>query len=305
MAKNIFLVGTARSGSTWTLGVLGQAPGITATEEPDYIVDEARGPGSRGFRSYPVLWPGDRDRNFEALWDVAFAGATPRTAGRIRAGKAFYNLPRALRDPLLPVVARMMSRRPRRTVVKSIRAGFAAEWIAARYQPQVVVLQRDPLNVVPSWIEQAIRHFDIWQRQDIRARYLDRLGIQPPAPSSTHHERAAWCVGLVTTALGEAVKRHPEWILVTHEETCLDPPARFRELFERLDLTWSDSIERYVRDSNQPGEGKATNRVASELPGRWRERLSDDQVVAIQRVLDAFPTRGWVREPAARSEQPA
>ena len=190
-----------------------------------------------------------------------------------------------------------MRSRPRRTVVKSILSCFAAEWIVSRYQPRVVVTQRNPLDVVASWVAVDVPPYDLWARRDIQDRYLEPLGLPQPAANAGAHELAAWCVGLQTTVLRSALERNPDWLVVTHEDLCADPTRRFQELYSAMGLAWTDSADRFLAESNQPGEGRTnTNRVAQDVPGRWRERIDKSQARAIQRVLEQFPSGGWVCE---------
>ena len=54
--------------------------------------------------------------------------------------------------------------------------------------------------------------------------------------------------------------------------------------------TWQDEAERFVRDSDQPGSGYSTRRVAADLPDQWRTRLDAAQVERIERVVQRFPS---------------
>jgi hypothetical protein len=41
--------------------------------------------------------------------------------------------------------------------------------------------------------------------------------------------------------------RHPDWLVVVHEELCRAPVATFHRLFDQLDLPWSARVERAIR----------------------------------------------------------
>jgi hypothetical protein len=166
----------------------------------------------------------------------------------------------------------------------------------------VVVIQRNPLNTISSWIELGVHGFDLFDRPEIRERYLEPLGITPPAADAGVTERTAAWVGLLTTVLAGHVERHPEWLVVTHEELCVDPLVRIREVCDQVGLTWSEGIERFLTESNRPGEGFSHIRVTREQPNRWRKRLSDEQVEEIESVLAQYPSRGWIRAPERQPE---
>ena len=291
----------ARSGTNWLATAMGRAPGAREVKEPDNIdADPSRsGRVSRlGFGAYPLV---DRDEaapQFRALWDLAFSARVPNRRGLRRdAARAVLRLPAALRDPLLRRSAQAMAALPGRTphvVVKSIYAHFYIDWLLKHYDPRVIVIQRHPLNVVSSWAELGVHGFDLLERPLIRQRYLEPLGIPVPDTNASVLQRTAAWVGLLTTVLGEQVGRHPEWLVVTHEDLCADPQVRIREVCERVELPWSDDVQRFLAVSNRPGDGFSHVRITSEQPTRWRGRLTDAQVVEVETVLERFPSRGWI-----------
>jgi hypothetical protein len=105
--------------------------------------------------------------------------------------------------------------------------------------------------------------------------------------------------------LGQHVDQHPEWLLVTHEDLCVDPALRIREVCDRAGLPWSDDVRRFLEESNRPGTGFSNVRVTREQPTRWRGRLDDQQVAEINEILGCFPTRGWIRPPIGAADRSA
>jgi hypothetical protein len=221
-------------------------------------------------------------------------------------GRLVLRLPRDVRDPLLRHSAQVVAALPGRAshvVVKSIYAIFAADWIAANYQPRVIAIQRHPLNVISSWAEFGVHGFDLLARPHIVDRYLHRLGVAVPGPHATNLQRIATWVGVLTTALNEQLERHPDWLLVTHEDLCADPQTSIRDVCERAGLTWTEAATRYLRESNRLGDGFSSLRISRDQPDRWRRRLSDPQVGEIEEVLAQFPARGWARQPPHRDDR--
>jgi hypothetical protein len=302
-ADRVLVLGPGRSGTRWLATAMGHAVGTRLVKEPDNVDanPEGRGPGRLGFGPYPLIEATDAAPQFRALWDLAFAARVPNQAGwRIAAGRAALRLPRTVRDPLLRRTAQAISALPGRAphvVVKSIYAPFYAEWLVRNYDPKVVVIQRNPLNVISSWIDVGMHGFDLLDRPVIRERYLDPLGLAAQTGDRTPLQEAARCIGLITMVLAEHVAQHPEWLLVTHEDLCVDPAVRIREVCERAGLPWSDDVRRFLQESDRPGTGFSNVRVTREQPTRWRGRLDDQQVAEINEILGRFPTRGWIRPP--------
>jgi hypothetical protein len=277
-----------------------------------------------GFGAYPVLEAGDAAPQYAALWDLAFQG---RRALRLRRGwgrraaRAVFRLPRPVRDPLLAVSARGLGavapRRPR-VVVSSVMAHFSAEWIYARFGPQIVVLQRDPMNIASSWLRLDVDAYDVHTRPAIVEGHLRPLGIEAPPQGASKVALVGWWIGALATQLGSLLERHPDWILATHEDLCVAAEAQFGDLYRRLDLTWTPETDIYLREGGyieplfrggentftaSAGGTDAATRVRDEQVNAWRMRLTPDQQSELRAVLDTFPNRGWVRPRTAGADQ--
>lgn len=334
----VILVGTARSGTTWLGRMMSLAEGVSYVAEPDNLGDPFTGPGHPGYPPFPVLVPDARPPQWEALWDMTFAGRLPMAGIGVSAGRLLMGIPRGVRDPLLRTTAAVIARLPRNrktVLVKSIFAHFSIDWIAHRYRPSIVVSQRGPLNVVSSWLMMGMPLFDLETRPEIQ-RLVHRLELPVPPTRESLAARTAWCIGMLNATLGEALDRNPEWVLVTHETICSDPPGQIRALFDSVGLPWSEGVQRAIAESNRdeadhavspvaidalregPVEKKEaaavqdqlrrwrgrledTHRRANQEPDRWRSRLSPPELDEVRAVLAAFPRGGWVREPAARA----
>jgi hypothetical protein len=181
-------------------------------------------------------------------------------------------------------------------VVKSVAAHFTAEWIVERFSPRVVVVLRHPFNAVSSRLQLG------WGPRtaagilaDPRAaeRFRRSFGLDvPPVPDSPLG-RQAWQVGLLTSLYEAIAARHPDWVVVTHEDMCVNPVDSFRALSQRVGLGWSDRAAEEVLRSNRPGSGYETNRVASGLADRWRERFAPQEIEEMAAILRRFPIRTW------------
>jgi hypothetical protein len=82
-------------------------------------------------------------------------------------------------------------------------------------------------------------------------------------------------------------------VVRTHEELCQEPVVAFSRLYAELGLSWNEEAEAYVVENNRPGKGFRTRRVAADLPGDWKQRLTAQQVTEMQRVLAWFPLETW------------
>ena len=309
--NRVLLAGTGRSGTTWTGRVLGSAANTVYVNEPDNIgvnhhtlVQD----DTLGFGPYPILRAGDNAPQYAALWRLAFAGRVPlRNGVGHRFGRAALRIPRKIRDPLLPKFAGALERvrpLPQNVVVKSTMTAFCLEWIVANFNPRVVVIQRNPLNVVSSWLDWKVNGKDLHTRSRVHELFVAPYGL-PPAPiDGSQAALTAWWVGLLTTTMARLVDAHPQFVVTTHEALCADPEREFRSLFDQLGLVWTDEAAAFLRrgyllptfaqelDASAMGESDDVTKAQRE---RWKDRLDESEIAEIQVVLDTFPTGGWVR----------
>lgn len=162
-------------------------------------------------------------------------------------------------------------------IVKSVHSGLAAGFITALADPIVILVRRNPLNGVASWLEMGWRHQRLGKSVDQERVVGEMVGAAPPSDDAALDRLHAWSYSALTRALDLEAERAATWVVVQHEELCRDPLNRFAELFERVGLPWSDEVKRTLEERNDRATGYMTKRVAAEEPERWRERLDSDQ----------------------------
>lgn len=299
--RPVLIVGAPRSGTTWVASVLSQVCGARLAHEPDNdLLSPFALRAKAGLGRYPVLGAGDVARDYERLWASAFAAGlragSPRDlmargilrftpvnwADRIAEGDAAPG-PRALKA----VFDKLATPRGRVgppagvPMVKSVHSAFALDFITSRWQPSVVVVFRDPLNAIASWLELGFksRHFEADRR--VRRQVIDRLGLPLPR-ADDDLTSVAYTYLVLSASLRASVAANPGWSTVVHDDLCADPRAGFATLLTDLGLPYCASVEQRIRSSDRPGSGYQTNRVASLQADRWRQRLSTSQA---QRIL--------------------
>jgi hypothetical protein len=313
--NRVLVVGVPRSGTTWVGRVLAAALETKLLDEPDnhFVAPYAfRAKRRLAQGSYPRLRIGDEAPQYESLWRYAFALKT-RTASRI-SFRARRRLSRdllqreqpdhvnrtltrkqrphaGLRAAELLAVPEQPQRQSDTVVVKSVYAALSLEWITALCTPRVVVVLRNPLNVLSSWLElnwlrnDALETLARPMTEELAARYKAPL----PLEDWSRIERAAWLSGALTSVLADLGDEPGTRTVVTHELLCRDPRQGFRAVVDGFGLEWDPQADRLLAELNRPGRGYEVTRIAEQLEDVWRARLSPEQVSEARSVLEHFP----------------
>lgn len=309
-AARVLVAGIPRSGTTWVGRVLGHAEAAHYVHEPDnHLVRPEAWWAKRELGPHPRLRPGEPAPDYARLFAAAFAGGTDRPSLRYTGARILHRcIPRrdrrALRGPAAAIQllrglvepspgrgdgpAPEVGPGPRVTVVKSIFCARSLEWLADRFEPEVVVVNRHPFAVISSWARLGWSGFLDADPQAVAQCRAD-LGVDPPGPGAAWLDRAAWHFGFLSTLLGQAVARHPEWQVLSHEKLCADPEADFTALCHRIGLVFGAEARDFLVGSNRPGRGYSTNRVWSEQAVRGN-RLEPAEQERVTEMLSRFPT---------------
>jgi hypothetical protein len=309
----ILVIGGPRMGTTWVAEALSFVRGASWINEPDNewpdpFALKAKLPLGR----FPILDERDPDPpGYFELWQRTFAGfrqggPLPRLADRLENwGKTRRDLWRALCDHAGPRVAPWLrvlvslARPPSDqvqaevVVVKSVHAPLALEWVASRFGPRVVIVLRHPLNTIASWLEFGWGGCYLDTHPKVRERFAGPWGFPDVPEGRSLVSAVTWEVALFTSVLQAAAEGQPDRLAISHEALCADPIGGFRGLCADLGLEWTDEAERFVRESDRPGTGYETARVAAEQPDRWKSRLSPEHLQEIRALLSRIRSAPW------------
>ena len=306
-APTVLVAGLPRSGTTWIGEVLGHTEGAWYLHEPDnHLVRPDAWWAKRRLGPYPELRPDAVAADYERLWALAFAGG-PRPSLLYAAARI---LQRAGASRLSGQLAGRQRSRPAQgpLVVKSVHCARSLEWVADRFSPAVVVVERHPFGVISSW--RKLGWDDFLDRDPGALRYAAAvLGVDPPLPGASWLERAAWHYGVLSSYLDQTRRRHPDWLVVRHEVVCADPEPALRRLSARLGLHFTEETARHLAASNRPGDGYSTHRLWHEQVDGGRSRLNPAERALVLATLNRFavgvpvPTPALIRPQSQPSPQ--
>ena len=258
MSGPILVTGAHRSGTTWIGKMLALAPGVGYIHEP-FSPDTAPGISGAPFPDYYTrvtleneakYLPGlERTLRFEYGYRRQLAAVrTPRGAMRsVHDARAFSRARRSGARPL----------------VKDPIALLSAEWLAERFDMDVIVTIRHPAAFAASVL---------------------RLGWLPSLDEAGESWRR-----LYSTVYGYR-DRHPEWEFVRHEDASRAPLPTFERLYERLGLELTArarrEIERHSAASN-PAQARSAHAIEVDSAANaesWRTTFDEAQIARLREL---------------------
>ncbi len=285
----MLVTGSIRSGTTWVGGMLALAPGTEIVHEP---FNPSTGPGVFPAPARtPLLYLCDEN-------EAPYRAALERTLGfryghlrQLSSVRSRDDLVGATRDARRFAAARRHGARP---IVKDALAVLSAEWMASRFDARVVMLVRHPAAVVSSIVRLGWQIACPWLflvqpllLRDRLARFEDDLMRMAEQPA-TLLDQAILFWRVVYGTVYERWADNPEWIVRRHEDIAADPDAGFRDLYEQLDLGYSDGVRAQILRHSAPGNPVEWShphdvRLDSRAGiGRWQTRLTDDEIARVR-----------------------
>jgi hypothetical protein len=288
--RPVLVTGSHRSGTTWVGKMLCLSNELGYVQEP---FNPRRRPGWSGNRiPYWYLYVTKENEHFyEAVVEDILAFKYPvlsnlRDIGNPAQAALFASdLQRSLWYRL---------HRPR-PLIKDPIALFASEWLATRFDMQVIVTIRHPLAFAGSikrlgwqfkfrsWLaqERLLRDWLEPFEDQMRACWNNQADIIDQAIvmwNALHH------------LIAEHRRRHSSWIFVRHEDLVEAPIARFKDLYERVGVRWSPSIEAKIHRHTASASPKelplwrhqSVKRDSASTLTSWRHRLTDEEIERIR-----------------------
>lgn len=180
-----------------------------------------------------------------------------------------------------------------RVAVKDVAALMAAEWLAERYDPQVVFVVRHPCAVILSELQQGTPAEQslatVLAQEKLVADHLAAYASSLERAGSEIEKLAAvWAARHRVVANG--LQRHPEWQVVYYEDLCADPLVQFRRLFADLDLRWSNALAAYVTGHSETDEVGmyATRKVSRRQIDKWKALMSTKDIERVRHITRAL-----------------
>lgn len=309
--KPILLSSLPRSGSTWTAKVLSKAKEAFFIHEPDNEHLYARALFFKeNLHRYPYLTKKDNDHLYFQLWKDIFENRSYRELFPDKYHLNIYPTEKYLddksgakmdpffkyndndsKDKILnkDLDFKKRNNSDQRLVVKSVYNILALDWLDYNFDFVPVIIIRHPGNMISSYLNLKFSdsYRNIFSQKKLVKKHFKNVISDVNNYGDVIEKMTAQIAGAYSV-IEKQMKKHKSWHVIRHEDLCKDPIKEFKKLYKITGLSWSHEVENFILESDKPGEGYKTNRVASNQIDKYKSILSVEQMEKIRKVYDKF-----------------
>jgi len=273
----ILIAGLPRTGTTWLASILSTASGIKYLHEP---FNPKYFPESASYTRKYIRCDSE-DERFIQYCHTVFSGQLNNN------------------QELTPYYQNLLYKKipwwPGRILVKDVHCGMSLDWIARHVNPSIAIVIRHPCAVAAS----RFRLFARGQGQKLIQSLLSQPTLMrdylSPFESLIEDAQTIWQQmavfwGASYYLMLEQQRQHPEWIVVQHELLCQEPEKQYRQLFDKLSLSWTAMTDHILDVSTTTNREKSDipERISSQEPEKWKKELEPEQIEQIKRFVQPF-----------------
>ena len=288
--KPILITGSPRSGTSWVGRIIGHVPFIRYIHEPFNISTNPCHCGVKFNYWFYYLSSSNLHEFEEHLKHVMYpaysrAGLLNLITGIVQSRR------------IRPLSKYLQAYRSHRVLVKDPIALFSADTLENRFDMDVLVLIRHPAAIVSSY--KALN----WTHPFSHFLHQPELMEEHLAPFQAEVEdfvkneydiidQAALLWKLIHYMIIKYQKTHPDWVFVRHEDLASTPIECYRNIFNRLELPFSEhtrsmieahSVQAQLSDITRPYTIKQNS---SQVISKWKKYLTPGEVMRIRKRVE-------------------
>ncbi|NET85957.1 MAG: sulfotransferase [Moorea sp. SIO1F2] len=254
--KPILVTGCHRSGSTWVGNVLAKSPSVSYIHEP---FNGMCRPGKCRVifpHTYMYITQANEENYYDGLNDTLnFKYNIPAELKFLRTPR---DLARLTRDYLIFFYNQLNHISP---LVKDPMAVLSAEWLAHRFQMNVLVLVRHPAAFVSSCKQLGWGfHFENLLHQPLLIdKYFKQFEAEIIDHVNYEHElidKLTLLWKLIYTAVIDYQDNNPEWLILRYEDICSQPLSQFNHIFKTFNIEFSTTAQKFIQESTNYSQFK-------------------------------------------------
>jgi hypothetical protein len=290
----ILVTGSHRSGSTWVGQVLASCQGMGYMHEPlNPIYPTPRKSPINVWYKYI------NEHNHDVYFDFVEKTLNWNYVPSAR----FKGINNSFKAKMwLKYNAIFLKNKGSRPIVKDPIALFSTPWLHKQFNASVVLLIRHPAAFAYSlkrknW-EFPFGH--LLNQKELISDWLIEFKPEITEYADNKHdiiEQACLVWRIIYSTVGKFQKQFPKWIYLKHEDLSLNPVVEFKKLFERLNIPFDESVEKFVLESSseQNPSGTVANEEQLQRDSAanikyWKNKLSADEIEKIKELTkDIWP----------------
>ncbi len=298
--RPILITGSHRSGSTWVGRMIALSSSVGYIHEPFNLRHRLGICKAKFDYWFTYICDANESFYFKAIEDCLHFKY--QFGEELRTAKSTKDIVRLLRDYIHFTKCRILKKRP---LVKDPIAVFSAEWLAKRFDMDVVVLIRHPAAFAGSLKKAKWTHrFNHFLQQPLLIQhhlYEYRSEIEEYSKTDKNIvDQAILLWNLIHHMILKYRDNNPDWIFVKHEELSKQPVEGFRKLYERLGLNFTVDIQRHIKGYSFSDLSKenlnSLKRNSKSNVWSWKTRLTDDEIKKIKKNTREIASRFYTEE---------
>ena len=238
--KPILITGLPRSGTTWVGRMIAQVPSVRYIHEPFNISNWQCACGI-DFEYWFRYISQENEANFYQHFVHTFGPAFNR-----------FNLLNVLIEMratrrLRPLINYARSLKASRVLIKDPLAIFSTEWLATKFDMDVIVVIRHPAAIVSSYKRLNWSHsFSQFLAQPLLMKdHLHPFEAEIRDFADNFYDivdQAALLWKLIYYQVEKYQENHKNWLFVNYEELAHNPIDSFQTIFEKLNLEYTERV---------------------------------------------------------------
>ncbi|MEM9446960.1 MAG: sulfotransferase [Cyanobacteria bacterium P01_E01_bin.6] len=297
MREPILITGSHRSGTTWIGQTLSISPEVALINEPfsPLTYKLYRGRCTSKFKYWHTYITEKNEHLYYeglrktlkfnyAFWEQIFLE------------KSYKNIKFTFKEQLQFLYFKKKKLVP---LLKDPLAILSADWVSRKFNARTVVLVRHPAAFCHS-IKRLGWRYDFSElfnqtllMQDFLSPFEKEI-LNHLQPDTDIIERASLIWKILYFVALSYKDKNPSWIYKRYEDIALNPVSDFRELFNQLNLCFSQPVENYIQDfTNTSNPTKASGsdwafrkRNSRENIMRWKKELDIQEITKIRNSVE-------------------
>lgn len=293
--KPILVTGSHRSGSTWVGRMIAECPNVVYIHEPFNIQHHDPGLCGAKFKYWFTYVSEENESDFYQHIKKTFNFSYNLT-GKLKHVRHAKDIFRAIGTWFEWLRYRLSNAR---LLIKDPIAIMSADWIASKFNIDVLVLIRHPAAFAGSLKKTnwsfPFSHF-LKQPLLMNSRlYPFEAEIRTFAKKKQDIiDQSVLLWKIIHYMILKYRAEHRDWIFIRHEDLSQDPLHYFRILFGRLNLEFSQQIANVIRDhsyastATEPVSTHSIRRDSRSNILNWKNRLTKNEIKRIRTQVEGI-----------------